>query len=97
MVLAIAGVRTGPPGGSGRGLELINNFTPIPGVEFKYVIDVNRKSAETAAGIVEKKQGKAPQAEQDFRKALDDKEVDAILVSVPDHWHAPMGISGSNT
>jgi predicted dehydrogenase len=92
IVLAIAGVRTGSPGGSGRGIELINNFTPVPGVEFKYVIDVNRKSAGEAAGIVEKKQGKAPIAETDFRRALDDKDVDAILISTPDHWHAPMAI-----
>ena len=43
VVLAVAGVRTGAPGGSGRGIELIDKFAALPGVEFKYVIDVDRR------------------------------------------------------
>ena len=41
-----------------------------------------------AAGM-EKAQGKAPKTVQDFRRVLDDKSVDAIVVATPDHWHAP--------
>ena len=92
VVLAIAGVRVGKPGGSGRGLEHINKFTTLPGVEFKYVIDVDQHSLAAAAAIMEKKQGKAPKAETDFRHALEDKDVDGIIISTPDHWHAPMAI-----
>ena len=33
-------------------------------------------------------------AEQDFRKILDQKKVDAITIATPDHWHAPMAIAG---
>ncbi len=90
IVLAVAGVRTGNPGGSGRGIELIDKFTKLPGVEFKYVIDVDRRYLPTAAAIAAKKQGKAPQMETDFRRVLEDKEVDALLITTPDHWHAPM-------
>lgn len=92
IVLAVAGVRTGQPGSSGRGPELINKFAALPGVEFKYVIDVDRRSLAPAAAITEKAQGKAPKMETDFRRALEDKDVDAILISTPDHWHAPMAI-----
>ena len=92
IVLAVAGVRTGSPGSSGRGPELINKFAALPGVEFKYVIDVDRRSLAPAAAIAEKAQGKSPKMETDFRRVLEDKEVDGLLISTPDHWHAPMAI-----
>ncbi|MDD5141753.1 MAG: Gfo/Idh/MocA family oxidoreductase [Verrucomicrobiales bacterium] len=95
IVLAVAGVRSGAPGGSGRGLELINKFAALPGVEFKYVVDVNKSYLAPAAAITEKKQGKAPLQETDFRRVLEDKEVDALIVATPDHWHAPMAILGA--
>ena len=40
------------------------------------------------------RQGKTPKCVQDFRQALDDKSVDAIVVATPDHWHAPAAIWG---
>jgi len=92
IVLAVAGVRTGAPGSSGRGIELINKFTALPGVEFKYVIDVDRRSIGPAAALTEKAQGRAPRQETDFRRALEDKDVDGLLITTPDHWHAPMAI-----
>jgi predicted dehydrogenase len=38
--------------------------------------------------------GEAPATEQDFRKILDIKEVDAITIATPDHWHTPLAIRG---
>jgi predicted dehydrogenase len=92
IVLAVAGVRSGAPGSGGRGLELMDKFTALPGVEFKYVIDVNKNYLAAAAAATEKKQGHAPQMETDFRRVLEDKDVDALLITTPDHWHAPMAI-----
>ena len=92
VVLAVAGVRTGAPGSSGRGIELINKFTALPGVEFKYVIDVDRRSLGPAAALTEKAQRHAPKQETDFRRVLEDKDVDGLLITTPDHWHAPMAI-----
>lgn len=62
--------------------------------EIVYVCDVDslfldKFSAETAT-----KMGTAPKVEKDFRKVLAMKDVDAITIATPDHWHAPMGIAG---
>lgn len=36
--------------------------------------------------------GHVPKVEKDFRKILEDKEVDAVFIATPEHWHAPMAI-----
>ena len=46
-------------------------------------------AAQTAATT-----GTAPTTENDFRKILALKDVDAITIATPDHWHAPMAIAG---
>lgn len=38
--------------------------------------------------------GYVPKVEKDFRKILEDKDVDAIFIATPEHWHAPMAILG---
>ncbi|MEO8613851.1 MAG: Gfo/Idh/MocA family oxidoreductase, partial [Luteolibacter sp.] len=83
VVVAVAGIHS-------RGLQLISNFGSIPGVEIKYVIDVDKRYLAKAVETATKAQGKAPQTETDFRKVLEDKEVDAMIIATPDHWHAPM-------
>ena len=45
------------------------------------------------ADATQKEMGE-PRAEKDFRQILDQKEVDAITIATPDHWHAPMAIAG---
>jgi predicted dehydrogenase len=88
VVLAIAGVRN-------RGKELINKFSAVPGVEFKYIVDVDSRHLPAAVANAEKRQGYAPKTENDFRRALDDKDLDALIIATPDHWHAPMAILGA--
>jgi predicted dehydrogenase len=46
------------------------------------------------AGRAEKALGYAPKTEQDFRVMLQSKDVDAITIATPDHWHAPLAILG---
>ncbi|PHQ59433.1 MAG: oxidoreductase [Maribacter sp.] len=36
--------------------------------------------------------GYIPKVEKDFRKILEDKNVDAVFIATPEHWHAPMAI-----
>ncbi len=59
-----------------------------------HVCDVESNILEKFCGKVEKSLGYAPATEKDFRKTLAAKDVDAITIATPDHWHAPMAIAG---
>jgi predicted dehydrogenase len=85
--VAIIGVR-------GRGNELAHEFASNPGSEVVALCDIDDASFARPVKTVEKVTGKAPRIEKDFRRLLDDKEIDAIAVAAPDHWHALMTVMG---
>ena len=59
-----------------------------------HVCDVESNILQKYAGNVNKELGYTPATEKDFRKVLASKDVDAITIATPDHWHAPMAIAG---
>jgi predicted dehydrogenase len=59
-----------------------------------YVCDVDTNTMKKFATDTEKEMGEAPATDQDFRHILQKKDVDAITIATPDHWHAPMAIAG---
>lgn len=69
-------------GGMGRA-DLID-FQKQPEVEIRALCDVFRPSADAAAKLVE---GTAPQIVSDYRRLLDRKDIDVVIVATPDHWH----------
>lgn len=86
----------GVMGLGGRGMGVAAGFASLPGVQVKYVCDVDEKKAGAAVLSVGKKaeaqKVAAPTALGDFRKALDDKEITALVIAAPNHWHAPAAI-----
>jgi predicted dehydrogenase len=58
------------------------------------VCDVESNILAKFAATVQQEMGYAPATEKDFRKILERKDVDAITIATPDHWHAPMAIAG---
>ena len=73
-------------GMNGRGAVLARTFAKTPNAEVAAVCDVDATVLAKAAATVGVK-GIA-----DFRRALDDKSVDALVIATPDHWHAPAAI-----
>ena len=75
--------------GLGRRVNAIYTpiFIPSNNVELIYLCDVMASQREKAAGVVADKMGIKPKLENDIRKVLADREVDAIFNLTPDHWH----------
>src|SRR5260221_2327208 len=59
-----------------------------------HVCDVDSSILKKFADSVQREMGEAAVAEKDFRRILEQKDVDAITIATPDHWHAPMAIAG---
>ena len=89
---ANARIMVGMMGVNSRGLALARNFASQPNAQVLYVSDVDSRAADKCIDAVNKIQQQRPQAAPDFRKALEDKNLDALVVAAPDHWHAPAAI-----
>lgn len=80
-------IRGGIIGAGGRGRYLTGQFKEL-GVEMAAVCDVYEPNLE--AGLREANTG--AKSFTDYRRLLDDKSLDAVVVATPDHWHARMVI-----
>jgi predicted dehydrogenase len=79
-------------GTNSRGASMAGTFAKQPDTEVKYICDVDEKALQKGIKAVQNVTGKEPSAIKDFRKILDDKELDAVYIAAPDHWHAPAAI-----
>src|SRR3954463_9151731 len=59
-----------------------------------HVCDVDSIILKKFADVTQQETAEAPVSEKDFRTILEHKEVDAITIATPEHWHAPMAIAG---
>jgi predicted dehydrogenase len=81
VVLAIMGA-------NGRGSQLATSFAKLPGAEIAYICDCDERAIQRGIDAATSQGGRRPQGIKDFRHALDDQLVDAIVCAAPNHWHA---------
>ncbi len=75
-----------------RGLGHIRALSRIKGVEIAAVCDVDSERLDRGVSETERYAGSTPAAYEDFRRILDDKEIDALTIAAPNHWHTPASV-----
>ncbi len=78
--------------GCGRGLDHIRSALEIPNTELIALCDVDTERLARGQKIAAEKQKVGFKTEKDIRKVLELKDLDALFISAPNHWHAPATI-----
>jgi len=76
----------------GRGAQQARTFVGAPNIHISYLADVDSENIAECMKRLSSMIPYKPIELVDFRKALDDKELDGVIISAPDHWHAPAAI-----
>ena len=85
-------VRVAVIGCGGRGSSHMGAWTSIPNVELAALVDVDDSHSERYIGTLQRR-GKNPVPTfRDIRKVLDDKNIDAVSIATPNHWHTLQAI-----
>ena len=86
-------VRVGMIGMGGRGTAIMTSeLKNVPNVKLTHVCDVDQARLEKAQANADKAGFGKVRGSGDLRRVLEDKEVDAVIIATPDHWHAPATI-----
>jgi hypothetical protein len=80
-------IRVGVAGINGRGGGHISSLLGADGVEIAYLIDPDSRLFKSRTDLIADRSGHAPKCVQDIRRALDDKQLDAVSVATCNHWH----------
>src|SRR6188474_3346851 len=81
-------VRMAVVGCGGRGQSHVSAWSSMPNVEIVALCDVDEFHVGEKLKFLEGKGAKKPATYVDLRKLLEDKNIDAISIASPNHWHA---------
>jgi len=79
-------------GVNSRGEALAKNFARQTDCKVVTICDVDKRAIEKCIGTIKNYQSQTPKGEKDIRKVLEDKQVDAVAIAMPDHWHTPAAL-----
>jgi predicted dehydrogenase len=79
--VAVTGIRS-------RGKDHYRALVKIPGVRIATLCDIDQRLFPEAVAEVEQLTGYKPATETEYRKVLEDKNIDAVTIATPNHWHA---------
>jgi predicted dehydrogenase len=79
--IAVTGIRS-------RGKDHYRALAKIPNVNIVAICDIDKRLLPEAVAEIEKLTGRKPDIETDFRKLIERKDIDAVSLATPNHWHA---------
>jgi predicted dehydrogenase len=79
--IAVTGIRS-------RGKDHYRALSKIPNVNIVAICDIDKRQLPEAVSEIEKLTGRKPETETDFRKLIERKDIDAVSLATPNHWHA---------
>jgi predicted dehydrogenase len=85
-------VRVATIGVRNQGKVLSAGLASLGDVEVVALCDVDESLRPAAVRAVSEITGRVPRFESDFRRILDDRSIDAVVIATPDHWHALMTV-----
>jgi predicted dehydrogenase len=85
-------IRASVMGVNSRGNALAQNFAYQDKCDVLHICDVDSRAIEKCVANVLKIQDVKPQGFGDFRKSLESKDIDVMVIATPDHWHAPAAL-----
>lgn len=71
----------------GMGWANLSSILKLPDVSCAALCDVDSNVLNKRAAELEKQTGKKPKLYKDFRKLLENKDIQAVIIGTPDHWH----------
>ncbi|MCI0418830.1 MAG: Gfo/Idh/MocA family oxidoreductase, partial [Acidobacteria bacterium] len=81
ITVAVMGIRN-------QGAVHLKNYVKLPNVRVAAICDIDERLFSKAVAQVEEATGNPPRTETDIRRVLDDRNIDAISIAAPNHWHA---------
>ena len=79
--VAVIGIRS-------RGKDHYRALAKIPNVKIATLCDIDQRLLPEAVAEVEQLTGYKPATETEYRKVLEDKNIDVVSIATPNHWHA---------
>ncbi len=85
-------IRASVMGVNSRGNALAQNFAFQKQCDVLHICDVDSRATEKCIADVQNVQDLKPTGFGDFRKSLENKDIDLMVIATPDHWHAPAAL-----
>ena len=85
IVVSVMGVNS-------RGKALASNFARQDDCDVLHICDVDSRAILACQENLGSSQEVTTKGFRDFRESLEDKEIDAMVIATPDHWHAPAAL-----